>query len=132
MNYLAIASGAAVLMVFVSTFLVTYIDSIGSNHSSFGLSFFIASIAACVAIIVIAVWAIPMYFLLNRFKKFNAVWYLLCAIIPAFVFVYGFKPFGNDTSLELLVQALLCALFGCLSALLFWYIAVYRQRILKD
>jgi hypothetical protein len=73
-----------------------------------------------------------MYFLLNRYKKFNAAWYLLCAIIPAFVFVYGFKPFGNDTSLELLVQALLCALFGCLSALLFWYIAVYRQRILKD
>ena len=40
--------------------------------------------------------------------------------------------FGNDTSLDLFLQAMLCALFGCLSALLFWYIAVYRQRILKD
>ena len=49
------------------------------------------------------------------------------AIIPAFIFVYVFKPFGNDMNADLLSQAFLCAVFGCLSALPFWYVAVYRE-----
>ena len=103
------------------------VDSIGTSYSGLGIPFFIASIAAVVAIIVVIVWAIPMHFLLRHFEKSNITWYLLCAIIPAFIFVYGFKPFGNDMNADLLSQAFLCAVFGCLSALPFWYVAVYRE-----
>ena len=132
MKNLIIASLVSVLTVFVITFLVTLVDSLGTAYSNPLISISIAGIAALVSTIVVVVWAIPLHLLLSRFKKLNVSWYLLGAVVPAFFFIYAFKPFGNDTNSTLFIQALICTLYGSLGALSFWYIAVYRQRIVKN
>ena len=128
MKQLSMASGTVVLTVFVVTFVVAAIDSIGGDYPS-GISLMIASVAAIVALIVVVVWAIPIHLLLQKYNRSNLAWYIFSAVIPSFAFIYIFKPFGHDTNIYLLGQALFCSFSGGLGAVAFWYIVVYRQRI---
>ena len=132
MKHLLIASLVSVLTIFSATFVVTFIDSIGTAYSHPSITLLIAGVSAMVASIVVLVWAIPIHFVLKRLSKLNVTWYLMSSIVPAFVFIYAFKPFGNDSSTDLFGQAIICTIYGCLGALSFWYIAVYRQRITKE
>jgi hypothetical protein len=131
MKHLLIASLVSVLTVFLVTFVVTFIDSIGSAYSHPLITLFIAGVSAMVASIVVLVWAIPIHLVLKRLNRPNVAWYLLSATVPAFVFIYIFKPLGNDSDVHLFGQAIICTIYGCLGVLSFWYIAVYRQRITK-
>lgn len=130
MKRLSIASGTVVLTVFVVTFVVAAIDSIGSDYP-IGISLMIASVAVIVALIVMVVWAIPVHLLLQKYSRSNVAWYIFSAVIPSFAFVYIFKPFGHDTNLDMLRQALFCSFAGGLGAIAFWFITVYRQRITR-
>lgn len=123
-----IGSSVVILVVFTVTLAACLMDSIGAGFP-IPIGFLIASFAAVVALIVVAVWAIPVHLLLQRFGFSNVGWYLLTAIIPSFTFIYGLKPFGNDKPIELLMQASFCSLAGGLGAVAFWYILVYRQRV---
>ncbi|WP_127560362.1 hypothetical protein [Saccharospirillum alexandrii] len=129
MKHLSMASAVTVLLVFTVVFLVSVIDSVGSDYSDFRISLVIAGVASLVACIVVIVWAIPVHFTLRQLKHQSLVWYLLAALIPGFTFIYAFKPFGQDSDIDLLQQALFCSFSGCIGAASFWYIAVYRQRI---
>ncbi|TLU67182.1 hypothetical protein FE810_02540 [Thalassotalea litorea] len=130
MKHLSIAVILTILFVFILTFAVTFIDSRGTDFSFISYSFFVAGLSTTVCAIVIVVWAFPVHFLLNKYKKFNLGWYCLAAIIPAFVFIYAFKPFGNDSSFYLLFQALYCSFIGALAACVFWCFSVYRVRMI--
>lgn len=118
------------LMVFVVTFVVAAIDSIGSDYPT-GISLMIASVAAIVALIVVVVWAIPVHLLLQKYSRSNVAWYIFSAVIPSFAFIYIFNPFGHDTNLDMLRQALFCSFGGGLGAIAFWFIAVFQQRITR-
>ena len=126
MKHAAIASFCSVLTVFVAVFLVSAASSIGTDNSALGISLFIAGVAALVACVVVLVWALPVHFVLRKFKSQSFFLYLVAAIVPSFVFVYVFKPFGHHPSADLLVQALNCSLVGVLGAASFWYFGVYR------
>lgn len=130
MKRLLIASLLTILIVFAVTLVVTAIDSIGSDFSDIRITLFMAAFAAFIASIVVLFWAIPIHLLLNRFKHTQVGWYLLSAVIPSFAFIYIIKPFGQDLHIHLFQQALFCSFAGALGALGFWYIAVYRQRLL--
>ena len=119
------------LTVFVVTFVVAAIDSIGSDYPA-GISLMIAFVAAVVALIIMIVWAIPVHMLLQKYNQSNVAWYILAAVIPSFAFIYIFKPFGHDTNLDMLKQALFCSFAGGLGAIGFWFITVYRQRITRS
>lgn len=112
-------------------FLVAAIDSIGSHYSDLRISLMIAGVAALVTCIVIIVWALPVHFALRKLKHQSLVWYLVAAVIPSSIFIYAFKPFGQDSNIGLLQQGLFCSFVGCLASASFWYIAVYRQRITR-
>lgn len=131
MKHLSIASAVSVLIVFTVTFLVSAIDSIGSDYSDLRISLVIAGVAALVACIVIIVWALPVHLALRKLKHQSLVLYLVAAVIPSFIFIFAFKPFGQDSGIDLLQQALFCSFLGCLGAASFWYIAVYRLRITR-
>jgi hypothetical protein len=129
MKRLFISIIAVVLIVFAVTFLVFAINSWGHDFPGILISLVIAFFAALVALIVAVVWAIPIHLLLQKLGYSNITWYIVAAIIPSFAFIYGLKPFGNDKPIDLLMQASICSLAGGLSAIAFWYILVYRQRL---
>ena len=129
MKHLVIASGLVVLIVFMVTFVVALIDSIGSEYSGIRISLIMAGVAAIVASVVLVIWAVPVHLLLQKYSRSNVAWYILAAIIPSFIFIYLFKPFGHDTDIYLFGQALFCSFSGSLGAVAFWYVVVYRQRI---
>jgi len=126
MKNILLASASVVLVVFIFTFLATVTSSTGYQ---IGVSFVISGVSAVVALIVVIFWAIPIHLIFKKLNIFKPAWYVVSAIIPSFVFIYAFKPFGNDTSSDLLIQALFCSLAGGLGALSFWYLAVYRLKI---
>ncbi|MBU6955056.1 hypothetical protein [Hahella sp. HN01] len=121
-----IASLAMLLTVFLLVFLTAVIDSINNEFSDFRISAVIAGVATLVALVVLVIWAIPGHLLLNKLKKDKLIWYIAPALLPGFVFVYWLKPFGQDAEPSLLIQALFCSFVGAVSAVVFWYFAVYR------
>ena len=125
MKQLLKACCIVVVIVFLVTLLTAVIDSIG-NDFGIKVSLVIASIAALVSILVLLLWVLPMHYVFKQFEQTQLVWYLLIAILPSFVFIYGFKPFGNDSNIELFGQALFCSFAGGLAASFFWYITVYK------
>lgn len=123
------ASLIVVVAVFLITFVAGVIDIGGGEYQGVVLSAAIAGVAALVAIAVLLVWGLPAHFLLKKFGHSNVSWYVLVAIIPGFLFIYIFKPFGDDTHSDLLTQALFCSLCGVVGAVVFWFIAVYRPGL---
>ena len=111
------------------TFLVFAIDSIDYSYSDVLISLVMAGVATLVASLVVFLWGLPVHFILSKLNYRRIIWYLMGAIPPSFVFIYVFKPFGLDSNIDLLQQALFCSFVGSLAAATFWYIAVYRQRI---
>ena len=131
MKHLSVASLLVIVTAFVVTFVVTAIDSIGSDYSDIRISLLIAGVAALVAAITVIFWAIPVHLILKFFNRSNLAWYILTAIVPSFFFVYALKPFGHDSNTTLLSQALFCSLVGVIGATTFWYIAVFKLRITR-
>lgn len=123
------------MVVVTSSFLVTLLlclpEHIAKDIYPFSIIFFIASFAALVALVVTVIWAIPMHLILSKYKLKSYGWYLLLAIIPSFIFIYCFKPFGNDKATDLAMQAVICSFIGSVGAFLFWYILVCKHRITK-
>jgi len=85
------------------------------------MAFLIGGVATIVALIVMVSWALPIHFLLKKNNLSSVKWYVLAGITPAFIFIYVFKPFGDDSAIDLLQQALFCSLVGAISAFCFWY-----------
>ncbi|RVT44672.1 hypothetical protein EMM73_16195 [Rheinheimera sediminis] len=132
MKSLSIASLCTVLTVFVVTFVVTAVDSIGTAYSGINISLLMASVAAIVAIVVVIAWALPLHYVLKKLERQEFHWYLLAAVVPSVIFIYGFKPFGQDSSVDLMKQTLFCSICGLIGATVFWYVAVYRTRIKRS
>jgi len=129
MKSLSIASLCTALTVFVVTFVVSAVDSIGTAYSGITISLLTASVAAIVAMVVVVAWALPLHYVLKKLERQALHWYLLASVVPSLIFVYGFKPFGNDSSVDLAKQALFCSVCGLIGAAVFWYMAVFRLRI---
>ena len=131
MKSLSLACLCTVLTVFVVTFVVSAVDSIGTAYSGINISLLTASVAAIVAIVVVIAWALPLHYVLKKLERQEFYWYLLAAVVPSVIFIYGFKPFGQDSSIDLMKQTLFCSICGLIGAAVFWYVAVYRTRITK-
>jgi hypothetical protein len=131
MKSLSIASLCTVLTVFVVTFVVSAVESIGTVYSGITISLLTASVAATVTMVVVIAWALPLHYVLKKLKRQALHWYLLASVILSVIFIYGFKPFGHDSSVDLAKQALFCSIFGLIGAAVFWYMAVYRSRITR-
>jgi len=85
-------------------------------------------VAALVSLIVLVIWVIPVHLVLTKKGRYSFVWYALPAILPGFIFVFVFKPFGNDPFFGLLSQALFCSFVGLAAGGVFWFFAVYRPQ----
>ncbi len=131
MKSLSVASLCTILAVFLTTFLVTAVDSIGTDYPGITLSLLTASVAAIVAIVVIVVWTLPLHYVLKKLERQAFHWYMLAAVVPSVIFIYGFKPFGQDSAVVLMKQALFCSVIGLIGAAVFWYMAVFRFRITR-
>ena len=81
--------------------------------------------------VVVVVWAFPLHYVLKKYARQELHWYLLASAVPSLIFVYGFKPFGLDSSVDLAKQAFFCSVCGLIGAAAFWYVAVYRTRITR-
>lgn len=131
MKSLSVASLCTILTVFVMTFLVSAVDSIGTDYSDIRISLLIAGVAAIVSMVVLVIWALPLHYVLKKLEQQALYWYLLAAVVPSVIFIYGFKPFGQDSSVDLMKQALFCSICGLFGAAVFWYMAVFRLRITR-
>lgn len=131
MKSLSVASLCTILTVFITTFLVSAVDSIGTVYSGITLSLLTASVAAIVTMVVLVVWTLPLHYVLKKLERQALHWYMLAAVVPSVIFIYGFKPFGQDSSVDLMKQALFCSVFGLIGAAVFWYMAVFRFRITR-
>jgi hypothetical protein len=131
MKSLSVASLCTILAVFVMTFLASAVDSIGTAYSGITISLLMASVAAIVAMVVVMAWALPLHYVLIKLERQELHWYLLASVVPSVIFVYGFKPFGQDSSVDLMKQAMYCIACGLIGAAVFWYLAVYRTRITR-
>lgn len=134
MKVLAKASAATVLSVFLLVFVMVCVLELLDSHLDAGfqgvfIAFSIAVVAAFVALLITLGWAIPLHWLLRRYQWTGLGWYLLLALLPSVAFVYGIKPFGDDSAADLFNQALLCCGCGMVGASVFWYHAVYRQTV---
>lgn len=134
MKALAKASAATVLSVFLLVFVMVCVLELLDTHFDAGyqvvyIAFLIAVVAALVALVITLGWAIPLHWLLRRYQLTGLGWYLLLALLPSVAFVYGIKPFGNDSAADLFNQALLCCGCGMVGASAFWFNAVYRQTV---
>lgn len=131
MKSLSVASLCTILTVFVMTFLVSAVDSIGTDYSDIRISLLIAGVAAIVSMVVLVIWALPLHYVLKKLEQQALHWYLLAAVVPSVIFIYGFKPFGQDSSVDLMKQTLFCSICGLFGAAVFWYMAVFRLRITR-
>ncbi len=131
MKSLSIASLCAAIAVFIVTFLFSAIESVGSAYLVTWISLLIASVAALVALVAVVVWALPLHFVLKKLNRQNLVWYVFGSIVPSVTFIYAFKPFGEDSNIDLMKQAFFCSVCGVIAAAVFWYQAVYRLRIVR-
>jgi len=113
------------------TFLVSVVDSIGTDYSDIIISLLIAGVAALVSMVVLVIWALPLHYVLKKLERQALHWYLLAAVVPSVLFIYGFKPFGQDSSIDLMIQAVFCSLCGLIGAAVFWYMTVFRLRITR-
>lgn len=129
MKSIFIASLTAVLCVFVISFMVSALETIGTTYTDLGISFLFACVAGLVALIVMLLWAWPVHFVLRRLQRQSLHWYMLMALVPSLLFIYGLKPFGKDAAVDLLKQALFCSFCAVIAAAVFWYLAVYRPAL---
>ncbi len=128
MKNVLVASVCVLVTVFILVFLAAGIDSIGSDFGDIRITALIAGVAALIALIVLVIWAIPLHFILNRIGKTKLTWYLLPSLLPGFIFVYWFKPFGRDRDLHLLSQSMFCSFVGAAAGIAFWYFTVYKPQ----
>lgn len=80
--------------------------------------------APMVSGIILLVWGLPIYFVLEKMKKHKIGWYALAGFIPAPVFVFLFKPMGNDRINDLINQSLFLGVMGTAGATVFWFFVV--------
>lgn len=128
MKNILVASASVLGTVFILVFLAAGIDSIGSDFSDIRITALIAGVATLIALVALAIWAIPLHLLLSRIGKTKLIWYLLPSLLPGFIFVYWFKPFGRDLDLHLLSQAAFCSFIGAAAGMVFWYFAVVKPQ----
>ena len=112
----------SVLVSFLSTLMTFGLEMTSSSILDFSLMIMMSLVSAFIALIVVVFWAVPMHFVLLKYKYTNVTWYLALALIPAVVFIFGFKPFGEDKLEDLLFQLLLVSFIACNTALTFWHV----------
>jgi len=117
---------ATIFAAFFITFIVTYIDTLNSEYFDYRMALLISSVAAFVSFIITTCWSLPLHLYFKKHNKVSFSWYALIAVIPSFGFIYLLKPFGKDSAIDLLTQALFCTFVGVVAAAVFWYYAVYQ------
>ena len=115
----------------LSVFLLTFLIVIIVEYPRWMMSLFTAYVASIVAVVAVVVLALPLHTVLSRLNKTSALWYVLAGAITGPFFVLVFKPFGNDLAKDLVVQTFICGSLGAMSAIVFWFFAVYRHRLTR-
>lgn len=129
MKHILIASLTSIVVVFFISLLLFLVSFAGGAYSGFLLALSAAFVATVVASISIILFAIPIHLVLSHYNYKNVTWYIISALICDSVFIYGFKPFGNDTQSDLFTQLLICSSIGSIGAVVFWFFAVHRKGI---
>lgn len=129
MKHIFIASLSTIVMVFLISLLLFLVSFAGGAYSNFLIALSTAFVATVVATVSVILFAIPIHLILSHYQYKNVLWYIFSALICASVFIYGFKPFGNDTPSDLFIQLLICSSIGSIGAVVFWFFAVHRKGI---
>jgi len=113
----------SVLSVFILTFFVGIFTKIAHSPAGLNGAFLIASVSSIIAILGLFFWGLPIHLVLKRYGKTNIIWYILAGILPCFVAVFVFYPFGKDEFQTLIMQATMLSIVGALVSSVFWFFA---------
>jgi MFS superfamily sulfate permease-like transporter len=89
------------------------------------MAMLLATGTTLVALVVLVAWALPVYWFLKSRKRESLLSYSIAGAMPAVVLVPSFRPFGDDTVPDLILQAVTLGVIGALAALMFWR---FRRR----
>ena len=104
-----------------------YISFGGLKHLGVGIGtvLLFSSAAAVYSAMVIALWAIPIHFLLMRLNKAAYGWYAFTALIPSIVFSVIYSQWAVTSILDIFI---FCCITGAIGSTVFWYCAVYKKH----
>jgi hypothetical protein len=103
--------------------LLQWLWGIG-NDLQLATTYTMATVVPIVASFFLLVWGLPTHFLLSKLNKTKARWYSLAGFVPAPIFVFGFKPMGEDPILGLIYQSSYFGLISAIGATIFWFYVV--------
>ncbi|WP_417542446.1 hypothetical protein [Methylophaga thalassica] len=104
--------------------LVMLPEFIGADSSASGLFFAILGVySACIAIGVVIV-GVPVHYLLKKVGASSPIGYALVGLIPPVLFSWVAKPFGQDSTPDLIIQSIAAGVIGLACASAFWYFEV--------
>ncbi len=103
--------------------LIVFIDGIGNMLLGPALMAFGVAGGLVIAGDLVGL-GLPVFLLLERFGLRRWSHYVLPSMIPGPLFIFLFKPFGNDPLGYLLQQTAICMALGAVAAATFWWFAV--------
>ena len=128
LKHLTLATVKTLIVVFVICFILTFVDSYGGDFDHWLITLSISVVTTIVAAIAMLVWGIPTHIYMHRKNLKSWTYYLLSGFVPGIVFVYVFKPFGDEAPYDLFLQAVQCGAIGSFIAVVFW-LSYYKLRI---
>lgn len=108
--------------------LVSMLNSGSFTRYDIGVAAMMIGISSAFGAACILVIGIPTHLVLKQQNITAVMPYSLIGFISAFMFVLLFKPFGNDHLNYLLQQGMVTGIIGSVSATVFWYFAVKREK----
>ena len=120
-----VGSVLAMLSITLIAVLIQWIFGIGDDFQVVTtLALAMAMVAPLVSGVFFLIWGVPIHFVLLKFNRAGVWWYAAAGFLPAIVFVFGFKPMGNDPIMALLYQSAYLGVIGAIGAIVFWFYVI--------
>ncbi|WP_223669626.1 hypothetical protein [Kangiella shandongensis] len=130
MKKIATSTLLTLLFIFVFCFSLGLGAKIGHSPAGLDGALMIATWGAGIGLIAFIAWGVPvhLFFIYKGIKGFH--WYFISGLLPGFVIIFVFNFFGNDSTLEKLLQSVSLGLIGSITATVF-YIFVREKNAKK-
>jgi len=114
----SILKSASAGIIFLA--IVMSVEFVGSADSASGLFVSVLLVyGACILVGIIAV-GVPFHLIFKWLKLRSVYSYALAGLVPPILISLLFKPFGEDSATDLLVQSAIAGAIGFICAYTFW------------
>ncbi len=118
-----VGSFLTVISITLIAVILQWVFGIGNDLQE-ATTYAMAMVAPVISGTSLLFWGLPIYLVLTKFKKTKVWWYMLAGFIPAPVFVFMFKPLGDDPLRDLISQSVYFGVIGAAGAIIFWFYVV--------